>query len=75
MGCYVDKHGRPSRSSGYVRWEARANSFATRGQHLLLFSPSFVEIRLIHKGRLEQARPLSQRYHFLFANFFYLILL
>ena len=24
MGCYVDKYGTPSRSSGYVRWEIRA---------------------------------------------------
>ena len=54
MGCYVDKYGTPSRSSGYVRWETKAAAYAQRGAHLLLFSPAFVEVRQVATGRLVQ---------------------
>lgn len=56
IGCFLDKHGQPSRNAGYVRWETPAGAYAIRGQHLLLFSASgaFVEIRLAAQGRLVQ---------------------
>jgi hypothetical protein len=54
MGCYVTRHGVPSRSSGYIRWECKAMSFAARGAHVLLFSPNFIEIRNILTGLLVQ---------------------
>lgn len=55
MGCYITKHGKPTRSSGYIRWESTAVSFAHRGEHILLFSISFIEVRHISTGRLVQA--------------------
>ncbi|KAJ6576436.1 hypothetical protein DFH09DRAFT_1276455 [Mycena vulgaris] len=54
MGCYVTRHGVPSRSSGYIRWECKAVSFAARGAHVLLFSPNFIEIRNVLTGLLVQ---------------------
>ncbi|KAF7330530.1 hypothetical protein MVEN_02492700 [Mycena venus] len=54
MGCYVSRHGVPSRSSGYIRWECKAMSFAARGAHVLLFSPNFIEIRNVLTGLLVQ---------------------
>jgi len=54
LGCYITRHGAPTRSCGYVRWEAKATSFAHVGAHLLLFSPEFVEIRHIQSGRIVQ---------------------
>jgi hypothetical protein len=57
MACFVNKHGVPTRSAGYVRWESKADAFAQRGHHILLFSPHFVEIREVNTGRLVQALP------------------
>ena len=54
LGCYITRHGAPTRSCGYVRWETKATSFANVGVHLLLFSPEFVEIRHIQTGRIVQ---------------------
>ncbi|KAJ7066963.1 hypothetical protein C8F01DRAFT_1119758 [Mycena amicta] len=54
MGCYVTRHGIPTRSSGYVRWECKATAFTARGAHVLLFSPNFIEIRNVLTGLLEQ---------------------
>ncbi|KAI0058174.1 hypothetical protein BV25DRAFT_1891692 [Artomyces pyxidatus] len=54
LGCYINKFGRPGRSSGYVRWECKAASYVLRGAHLLLFSPEFIEVRNITTGRLVQ---------------------
>ncbi|KAF5367381.1 hypothetical protein D9758_003697 [Tetrapyrgos nigripes] len=54
MGAYITKHGRPTRQSGFIKWDAQAQSFATRGAHILLFSPSFIEVRYILTGRLVQ---------------------
>lgn len=54
LGCYITRHGAPTRSCGYVRWETKAVSFAHVGAHLLLFSPEFVEIRHVPTGRLVQ---------------------
>lgn len=44
----------PCRSAGYLRWEAKASAFAHRGDHILLFSPEFVEMRTVQTGRLVQ---------------------
>ncbi|KAJ7773279.1 hypothetical protein B0H16DRAFT_1511726 [Mycena metata] len=55
MGCYVSRHGVPSRSGGYIRWECKATSFASRGAHVLLFSANFIEIRNALTGLLVQA--------------------
>ena len=54
LGCYITKHGEPSRNSGFIRWETKAMSFAHRGSHVLLFSAEFIEIRHISTGRLDQ---------------------
>ncbi|TFY60446.1 hypothetical protein EVJ58_g5139 [Rhodofomes roseus] len=54
VGCYIDKHGVPSRSAGYLRWEAKASAFAHRGDHILLFSPEFIEVRTVQTGKLVQ---------------------
>ncbi|KAI0749365.1 hypothetical protein C8Q80DRAFT_1100784 [Daedaleopsis nitida] len=54
LGCYTDKYGVPSRSSGYLRWETKAAAYSWRGEHLLLFSPEFVEIRTVRTGKLVQ---------------------
>ena len=54
LGCYTDKYGVPTRSSGYLRWETRASAYSWRGEHILLFSPEFVEIRTVQTGKLVQ---------------------
>ncbi|KAI0649128.1 hypothetical protein C8Q79DRAFT_904017 [Trametes meyenii] len=54
LGCYTDKHGVPARSSGYLRWETKAVSYAHRGDYVILFSPEFVEVRTVHTGKLVQ---------------------
>lgn len=54
LGCYITKHGVPSRKSGFIRWETKATSFAHRGSHVLLFSSDFIEIRSLSTGRLDQ---------------------
>ena len=54
LGCYINRHGVPSRSSGYLRWETKAASYAHAGEHVLLFSPDFIEIRSIATGKLVQ---------------------
>ncbi|KAH9949942.1 hypothetical protein B0H21DRAFT_725350 [Amylocystis lapponica] len=41
LGCYIDKHGVPSRSSGYLRWESKASAY-------------FIEVRTVHTGKLVQ---------------------
>jgi hypothetical protein len=54
LACYVDKHGVPTRRSACIRWETKADSFVRRGNHILLFSSGFVEIREVSTGRLVQ---------------------
>jgi RHO1 GDP-GTP exchange protein 1/2 len=54
LGCFVTKHGIPSRKCGYVRWETKAESFIHRGRYILLFSPEFIEVRNVNSGRLVQ---------------------
>ncbi|EPT05556.1 hypothetical protein FOMPIDRAFT_1138735 [Fomitopsis schrenkii] len=54
VGCYIDKHGVPCRSAGYLRWESKASAFVHLGGHILLFSPEFVEVRTVQTGKLVQ---------------------
>lgn len=54
MGCYITKRGVPSRSCGYIRWEVQASGFAHRGNHILLVSSKFIEVRNINTGRIVQ---------------------
>lgn len=54
IGCYVTKRGIPSRSSGYIRWETQACGFAHRGNHILLVSSQFIEVRNINTGQIAQ---------------------
>ncbi|KAF9532496.1 hypothetical protein CPB83DRAFT_903530 [Crepidotus variabilis] len=54
LGCYINKHGIPTRKSGFVKWDAKATSYANRNGHVLLFSSDFIEIRNITTGRIVQ---------------------
>lgn len=54
MGCYIEKHGTPTRKAGYIRWEAKADACAHRNGQLLLFSSDFIEIRNVTTSRLVQ---------------------
>ncbi|KAF9445469.1 hypothetical protein P691DRAFT_734916, partial [Macrolepiota fuliginosa MF-IS2] len=54
IGCYITKQGVPSRSCGCIRWEAPASGFAHRGNHVLLVSTQFIEVRNITTGRIAQ---------------------
>ncbi|KAF8638287.1 hypothetical protein AX17_002307 [Amanita inopinata Kibby_2008] len=54
LGCFITKHGEPCRSASYVKWESPVKSFAHRGNHVLLFSNRFIEIRDVRNGRLMQ---------------------
>ena len=54
IGCYVTKRGIPSRSSDYIRWETQASGFAHRGNHILLVSSQFIEVRNINTGQIAQ---------------------
>ncbi|KAH8118065.1 hypothetical protein DFH11DRAFT_1808798 [Phellopilus nigrolimitatus] len=54
FGCYIERHGFPTRKSAIVRWETKAAQFAERGAHILLFSADLVEVRHKATGRLVQ---------------------
>jgi len=54
FGCYIDKHGVPTRQCGYIKWEMKVVSYANRNGHVLLFSPGFIEIRNNTTGRIVQ---------------------
>ncbi|KAI5892712.1 uncharacterized protein SCHCODRAFT_02501635 [Schizophyllum commune H4-8] len=54
LGCYITRHGEPARKSGFIRWETPATSFAARGEHVLLFSHNFIEVRNKGTGKLVQ---------------------
>jgi RHO1 GDP-GTP exchange protein 1/2 len=68
LGCYITKHGAPSRKSGFIRWEAKVTSFAHRGSHVLLFSSEFIEIWHLSTGRLDQVIEGSDIRLLLHAN-------
>ena len=54
LGCYITKRGALSRSAGFVKWEAQAETFVYRGSHVLLISPDSIEVRDVQNGRLLQ---------------------
>lgn len=54
LGCYITRHGRPSHSYGYIRWETKATSYAAVDSRILLFSSNFIEIRAVASGKLLQ---------------------
>ena len=54
LGCYIDKHGVPTRLYGYIKWETKVTSYANRNGHVLLISSEFIEIRNITTGRIVQ---------------------
>ena len=60
LGCFVDQAGKPTSSRYYVEWERKATAFARRGQHLLLFSPGYIEVRDIDTGRLVWMKELDE---------------
>ena len=53
MGCYITKHGKPSRDSNFIRWEIGENSFLHRTPRVLLFS-EFIKVRDTRTRRLDQ---------------------
>lgn len=54
LGCYITNKGALTRSFGYIKWETKATSFAQRGSHVMLFSPTFIEIRNTATGLIRQ---------------------
>jgi len=57
FGCFVNRHGLPRRDGHFVRWEIKATSYAHRGEHVLLISSEFVEVRHTATGRLVEVIP------------------
>lgn len=53
-GCYITKHGQPTRKCGFVRWEVKAKNFIFRAPHILLFGDNVVEIRDAPTGQFRQ---------------------
>lgn len=57
FGFFVSRHGTPRRDGHFVRWEVKATACANRGDHVLLFSSDFVEVRHTATGRLVEVIP------------------
>ncbi|KAG6889289.1 hypothetical protein C0992_005705 [Termitomyces sp. T32_za158] len=51
--CFVTRKGKPS-SGKFIKWERKAASFASRNDHVFLFSPQFIEIRNVTSGVILQ---------------------
>ncbi|CAB4399307.1 unnamed protein product [Rhizophagus irregularis] len=51
---YVNKVGWRSRSNWLITWEGSPTSFALRYPYVLAFEPSFIEVRHVETGILEQ---------------------
>ena len=47
----MDQSGQPADSNYYIEWECKATAFARRGPHLLLFSPTYIEVRNVDTGK------------------------
>lgn len=54
LGCYIDKHGVPTRQCCYIMWDTKVSSYASRNGHILLISYEFIEIRNVTTGRIVQ---------------------
>ncbi|CCM02649.1 uncharacterized protein FIBRA_04753 [Fibroporia radiculosa] len=57
FGFYVDNHGDPCSSSSIIEWEGVAERVAWHPPYVLLFSPTFIEVRHAMTGRLAQIIP------------------
>ncbi|KAH8826429.1 CNH domain-containing protein [Flagelloscypha sp. PMI_526] len=53
FGVFVDKHGKPT-TGIVIEWEGRAERATQYSGYILLFSPSFIEIRSLKTGGLIQ---------------------
>jgi len=60
FGCFIDNQGKPIDPAYYVPWETRATAYALRGDHLLLFSPGFIEVRSARTGKLVQIKEVNE---------------
>jgi len=56
FGCYITKHGAPTRKHGFIRWESNITSYISRAAspHVILISPTCIEVRHTPTGRLLQ---------------------
>ncbi|ORX87091.1 CNH-domain-containing protein [Basidiobolus meristosporus CBS 931.73] len=54
---YVNKNGRRARPSWLVNWEGNPASFALQYPYVLAFDPTFIEVRHVDTGNLEQVIP------------------
>ncbi|KIM44432.1 hypothetical protein M413DRAFT_442414 [Hebeloma cylindrosporum] len=54
FGLFVDRQGNPSRKTGIIEWEGKADRVAMHAPYVLLFDTRFIEIRHIETGRLAQ---------------------
>ncbi|KAK9768512.1 RHO1 GDP-GTP exchange protein 2 [Basidiobolus ranarum] len=54
---YVNKNGRRARPSWLINWEGSPASFALQYPYVLAFDPTFIEIRHVETGNLEQVIP------------------
>ncbi|KAJ2932613.1 hypothetical protein H1R20_g4473, partial [Candolleomyces eurysporus] len=64
---YVNKNGRRSRKNFMVHWEGTPTGFALHEPYVLAFEPSFVEIRHIETGAMQQVIQ-GQNLRLLFAD-------
>ncbi|KAL0095975.1 hypothetical protein J3Q64DRAFT_1705606 [Phycomyces blakesleeanus] len=53
-GFYIDSKGNRTRRDFIIEWEGHPESFAFSYPHVIAFDPSFIEIRNIETGELEQ---------------------
>jgi len=60
FGCFIDDQGEPTDPTYYVPWETRATAYALRDDHLLLFSPGFIEVRSVRTGKLVQIKEVHE---------------
>ncbi|RKP13830.1 CNH domain-containing protein, partial [Piptocephalis cylindrospora] len=56
---YVNRLGRRARTHWLVYWEGHPDSFAIRYPYVLAFDPSFIEVRHVETGALEQIIPMG----------------
>ncbi|ORX87634.1 CNH-domain-containing protein [Basidiobolus meristosporus CBS 931.73] len=54
---YVNKNGRRARASWVINWEGNPTSFAFQYPYILAFDPTFIEVRHVETGNLEQVIP------------------
>ncbi|KAI9033768.1 CNH domain-containing protein [Phycomyces nitens] len=53
-GFYIDAKGNRTRRDFIIEWEGHPQSFAFSYPHVIAFDPSFIEIRNVETGELEQ---------------------